>query len=100
MMCGNIDVSEKTPVWLISHYRDLPCFKRIKRDAYIEGLLLVPLQAEPTANISELQEALKREKKRIETLETQRRQQHIQRRITDFLVLLGGTATTSASSAP
>jgi len=54
--------------------------------AHIEGLLLFSLQAEPTANINELQEALKREQKRIETLEIRRWQQHIQRRISDFLV--------------
>jgi len=55
--------------------------------AHIGGLLLFSLQAEPTANINELQEVLKREKKRIETLE-------IQRRITDFL----GPAETASSS--
>jgi len=33
-----------------------------------EGLLVFSLQAEPTANINERQEMLKREKKRIETL--------------------------------
>ena len=41
--------------------------------AYMEGLLLFSLQAEPTANINELQEFLKREQKRIETLEIRRR---------------------------
>lgn len=53
---------------------------------HIEGLLLLPLQAEPTANIRDLQDILQREKKRIETLE-------IQRRITDFLVPPGGAST-------
>ena len=53
--------------------------------AYIEGLLLFSLQAERTANIIELQDVLKRENKRIETLEVQRRTRYIQRRITDFL---------------
>jgi len=67
--------------------------------AHIEGLLLFSLQAEPTANINELQEVLKREKKRIETLEIQRRVQHIQRRITDFLGL-AETASSSSASAP
>jgi len=42
--------------------------------AHIEGLLLFSLQAEPTANINELQEVLKREQKRIETLEIRCRQ--------------------------
>ena len=64
---------------------------------HIEGLLLFSLQAEPTANTNELQEMLKRDKKRIETLEIQRRLQHIQRRITDFL---GPPETASSSSAP
>ncbi|RPB18880.1 hypothetical protein L211DRAFT_853692 [Terfezia boudieri ATCC MYA-4762] len=53
---------------------------------HIEGLLLLPLQAEPTANIRDLQDILQRERKRIETLEIQRRRLHVQRRITDFLV--------------
>ncbi|RPB28994.1 hypothetical protein L211DRAFT_832875, partial [Terfezia boudieri ATCC MYA-4762] len=41
--------------------------------AHIEALLLFSLQAEPTANITELQHVLNREKKRIELLELQRR---------------------------
>ena len=40
--------------------------------AHIEGLLLFSLQAEPTANINELQEVLRREQKRIEALEIRR----------------------------
>ena len=64
--------------------------------AHIEGLLLVSLQAEPTANIHELQDVLKREKKRIEVLEIQRRRQHTQCTITDFLGPTGATTTTSA----
>ncbi|RPB21757.1 hypothetical protein L211DRAFT_417107 [Terfezia boudieri ATCC MYA-4762] len=47
------------------------------------------LQAAPIANITELQDVLNREKKRIETLEIQRRHPHVQRRITDFLGPLG-----------
>jgi len=39
--------------------------------ADIEGLLLFTLQAEPTANVMELQDVLKREKKHIETVEVQ-----------------------------
>jgi len=53
--------------------------------AHIEGLLLSSLQAEPTANTTELQDALKREKTRLETLEVQRRSHRVQRRITEFL---------------
>jgi len=61
--------------------------------AHIERLLLFSLQAEPTANINELQEVLKREQQRIETLEIRHLQQHIQRRITDFLVPPASTPT-------
>ncbi|KAF8424468.1 hypothetical protein BGX38DRAFT_1191071, partial [Terfezia claveryi] len=52
--------------------------------AYIEGLLLFSLQA-VTPNITELQDVLKWEKRRIETLEVQRRSYHVQCRITDFV---------------
>jgi len=41
--------------------------------AHMEGLLLFSLQAELTANIDELQEVLKCEQQRIETLEIRRR---------------------------
>ena len=63
--------------------------------SYIEGLLLFLLQGDPTANTMELQDALKREKKRIEILELERRRQHVQRRITDFF---GSSGTPSSSS--
>jgi len=70
--------------------------------AHIEGLLLFSLQAEPTANINQLQEVLMREKKRIETLEIQRRVQHIQHKITDFLgpAETASYSSSSSSSAP
>jgi len=71
--------------------------------AHIEGLLFFSLQAEPTPNINELlEEVLKREKKRIETVVIQRRRQHIQRRITDFLGPPGtpSSSSSSSSSAP
>ena len=61
--------------------------------AYIEGLLLFSLQVAPTANITELQDVLNREKKRIETLEIHRQRQHVQHRISDFL----GTPGSSSS---
>ena len=51
----------------------------------IEELLLFSLQSEPTANITELQDVLKREKERIETLNIERRRQDVESRITDFL---------------
>ncbi|RPB20015.1 hypothetical protein L211DRAFT_852721 [Terfezia boudieri ATCC MYA-4762] len=63
--------------------------------AYIEGLLHFSLQATPTANITELQDVLNCEKKRIETLEIQCRHPYVQRRITDFL---GPLRTPSSSS--
>ena len=53
--------------------------------AHLEGLLLFSLPGEPPANIMKLQDVLKREKKRIETLEIQPRTHHVQRRIADFL---------------
>ncbi|KAF8419762.1 hypothetical protein EV426DRAFT_576851 [Tirmania nivea] len=62
--------------------------------SYIEGLLLFSLQSDPSANTTALQDALKCEKKRIEILEMERRQQHVQRRITEFL----GTSGASSSS--
>ena len=61
--------------------------------SYIEGLLLFSLQSDPTPNTTELQDALKHEKKRIELLEVERRRQNVQRRITDFL----GPSGTSSS---
>jgi len=63
--------------------------------SYIAGLLLFSLQGDPTPNTTELQDALKREKKRIELLEVERRRQHVQRRITDFL---GPSGTSSSLS--
>ena len=52
----------------------------------MRGYPLHSLQAEPTVNIDKLQGVLKREQKRIEALGIWRQQQHIQRRITGFLV--------------
>ena len=63
--------------------------------SHIEQLLFYSLQAEPTANIIELQHVLNHEKKQIEVLELQRRCQHVQRRITDFL---GHSAPATSSS--
>ncbi|KAF8426745.1 hypothetical protein EV426DRAFT_702358 [Tirmania nivea] len=45
--------------------------------SYIEGLLRFSLQGDSTANTTELQDVLKREKKRIEILEVERRRQHV-----------------------
>ncbi|RPB18886.1 hypothetical protein L211DRAFT_852367 [Terfezia boudieri ATCC MYA-4762] len=39
----------------------------------------------PSANTAALQDALKRDKKKFDILEMERRRQHAQRRITDFL---------------
>ena len=52
--------------------------------SYIEGLLLLSLQGDPAPNTMELQDARKREKKRMEILELERRRLHVQRLITDF----------------
>ena len=50
--------------------------------ASVGNILLFSLQIEATANITPLQEDLKREKRRIETLEVRRRARHTQRKIT------------------
>jgi len=63
--------------------------------SYIAALLLFLLQGDATPNTTELQDALKREKKRIEPLEVECRRQHVQRRITEFL---GSSGTTSSHS--
>ena len=62
--------------------------------SYLKGLLLYSLQGDQAPNTIELQDVLKREKKRIELLEVERRRQHIQHRITDFL---GPSAASSLS---
>ncbi|RPB21223.1 hypothetical protein L211DRAFT_851593 [Terfezia boudieri ATCC MYA-4762] len=61
----------------------------------IESLLLFSLQGDPSVNTTALQDALKREKKRIEILEMERRRQHVQRRITDFLGPSGASSSSS-----
>ncbi|KAF8422938.1 hypothetical protein EV426DRAFT_717867 [Tirmania nivea] len=63
--------------------------------SYMERLLLFSLQGEPLTNTTALQDVLKREKKRIEILEMERRRQHVQRRITDFLGTSGASSPSS-----
>ena len=60
-----------------------------------QRLLLSSRQGDPTANTTRLQDALKREINRIKFLGIERRRQHVQRRITEFL---GPSGLSSSSS--